>query len=175
VETVQTKHDMASVRANQLKYDLAVALFDEVYEQRRKLLGKNHPDTLSTLHELASALDDDGKKKEAGKIYRKVYKARMEAFGEDAAETLETGHELASNLDDQDKSTEALELYTKVWEGRKKTLGAEDPAQVGIYLSWSLELKEMLIIVFFVCFLGHLRHDMSWQGFFTDLGNTGKR
>jgi len=86
---------MAALRANQQKYDLALALFEEVYERRRRILGKHHTDTLSTLHELASALDDAGKKKEANKVYNQVYKARQKVLGEEAAETLETGHELA--------------------------------------------------------------------------------
>jgi hypothetical protein len=42
-DTVQTKHDMAALRSNQQKYDLAVQLFDEVYETRRRVLGKDHP------------------------------------------------------------------------------------------------------------------------------------
>lgn len=42
-DTIQTQHDMAAVRANQQKYDLAVKLFEEVYAKRRAVLGKNHP------------------------------------------------------------------------------------------------------------------------------------
>lgn len=41
--TIRTKHDMAAVRANQQKYDLAVKLFEEVYAMRRAVLGKDHP------------------------------------------------------------------------------------------------------------------------------------
>lgn len=40
---MKTKHDMAALRANQQKYDLAVKLFEEVYKMRRSVLGKNHP------------------------------------------------------------------------------------------------------------------------------------
>ncbi|KAJ6256896.1 hypothetical protein Dda_7779 [Drechslerella dactyloides] len=93
------------------KFGEAAKIQEEVLADRKKILGKQHPDTLRSMNDLGQALRNQGKYKEAEEIYRKVLKGREKLFGIDNPETLTTMSNLANVLAHQGNARAAEEMF----------------------------------------------------------------
>ncbi|GAC1361190.1 MAG: hypothetical protein NVSMB38_44980 [Ktedonobacteraceae bacterium] len=58
---MSTRHNLASLYADQGKYEPAQALYEQVLHSREQQLGAEHPDTLRTRHNLATLYKDQSK------------------------------------------------------------------------------------------------------------------
>ncbi|GAC1455726.1 MAG: hypothetical protein NVS4B1_13220 [Ktedonobacteraceae bacterium] len=59
---MSTRHNLASLYADQGKYEQAQALYEQVLHSQEQQLGAEHPNTLMTRHNLANLYKQQGKK-----------------------------------------------------------------------------------------------------------------
>ena len=72
------------------KYDEAEQLFRQVVQQREKVLGTEHKDTLNTKYWLARTLyEQQGKYDEAEQLFRQVVQQREKVLGTEHEDTLD--------------------------------------------------------------------------------------
>ena len=67
-------------------------------EIRRRVLGKDHPDTLDSMFVLAMVTRDKGETARAIELFRETMKAQRRVLGEDHPDTAWTMHCLAHTL-----------------------------------------------------------------------------
>ncbi|KAJ6533785.1 hypothetical protein DFH09DRAFT_1284374 [Mycena vulgaris] len=96
-----------------------------VCEQRRSVLGENHPDTLDAMRSLASTYHQQQKYKVAEGLAVVVLEKQRKIFGEDDPHTLRTMGNLASTYHKLGKLQEAEELRLVVLEKRMKIFGED--------------------------------------------------
>jgi hypothetical protein len=90
-------------------------MIQQVLDQRKEILGQEHPSTLAAMHDMASILRCQEKYVSAEKLYRQASEGRKKVLGEKHPRTLDSGLELASTLRVQGKHAEAdtLGLYLR--------------------------------------------------------------
>ncbi|KAJ7431109.1 hypothetical protein FB451DRAFT_1113120 [Mycena latifolia] len=94
-----------------------------VLEQRKKLLGEDHPDTLESMHWLAWAYESSGKLNDAEKLGLVLLEKRREILGDNHLDTLNAMAGLASTYWTSGKLKEAEELQALVLQKRRNILG----------------------------------------------------
>ena len=67
--TLEMQHQLACVLRDSGEYPEALGLLEQVYRDRKKNLGEDHPSTLDTLHAIAMILETQAKHKEALEHY----------------------------------------------------------------------------------------------------------
>ena len=105
--------------------DEAMEIYNEVLQQRRAVLGDDHPDTLATMNNVASILVNKGNFKTALEIYEQVLQQEKEVLGEDHPSTLTTMTNLGSVLSNQANYDAAMEIYKEVLQQQKAVLGED--------------------------------------------------
>jgi tetratricopeptide (TPR) repeat protein len=105
----------------------AVSIRRFVLEEKVRILGDDHPDTLSVMNDLAVPLRDQGKLPEAAAIQTEVLEKRKRVLGDDHPDTLSAMNNLANTLSDQGKLPEAAAIQTEVLEKMKQILGDDHP------------------------------------------------
>ncbi len=108
-------------------YDEAYTYHTRAYDLRKRVLGKEHPDTLITMSVLARVLLDQGKSMEAEQMLRQCLEIQKRTLGEDHPKTCYSMKQLARAFSSQDKHAEAEILRRQVLELRKRVLGEENP------------------------------------------------
>ena len=98
-----------------------------VYNARKEILGKKHPDTLTSLNNLASSYSYLGDYNKACELQNAVYNARKEILGEKHPDTLSALHNLAIFYSDLGDYNKACELQNAVYNARKEILGEKHP------------------------------------------------
>ena len=98
-----------------------------VVETMKKVLGKEHPDTLVSIGNLASTYWNQGRWTEAEELEERVMETRKKVLGKEHPDTLVSIGNLASTYRNQGRWAEAEELEERVMETRKKVLGKEHP------------------------------------------------
>ncbi|KAJ7640932.1 hypothetical protein B0H17DRAFT_994698, partial [Mycena rosella] len=98
-----------------------------VLEDRRDILGDDHPDTLYAMGGLASIYYKLGELKEAEELDTAVLEKRSTILGEDHPDTLLAMGKLASTYHQLGRLKEAKELGVVVLEKRRKILGEDHP------------------------------------------------
>ncbi|KAJ7637426.1 hypothetical protein B0H17DRAFT_502764 [Mycena rosella] len=98
-----------------------------VLEDRRDILGDDHPDTLHAIDNLASTYYRLGQLKEAKQLDVAVLEKRRKILGEDHPDTLLAMGSLASTYHQQGQLKEAEELGVVVLEKQRKILGENHP------------------------------------------------
>ncbi|KAK7023014.1 hypothetical protein R3P38DRAFT_2709411 [Favolaschia claudopus] len=119
---------LALVLYKQGYFQHAEKLEDAVLEERKRGLGKEHPDTLSSMENLASTYSEQGRWSEAEELEIAVLEARKRLLGKEHPDTLRSMASLARTYTDQGKWSEAEELEVAVLEARKRLLGKEHPS-----------------------------------------------
>jgi serine/threonine-protein kinase len=107
--------------------DLALAHAKQALEQRHKLLGDDHPDTIQTLRNYALVLHSLGRTQEAEPLLRQALERRLKVLGEDHPRTINSMNSYAAVLRSLGRAREAEPLYKQVLEQRRKRLGADHP------------------------------------------------
>ena len=127
----------------QSKYALAEPLFTEALEVQRRVLGKEHPDTLHTMNSMAELYRDQGRYAQAEPIFARVLDLRSRVLGEEHPNTLDTLEELAQLDEDLGKYAQAEPLYVRVLALRLRVLGQNHPDTASVLASLGrLRLKQ---------------------------------
>jgi tRNA A-37 threonylcarbamoyl transferase component Bud32/tetratricopeptide (TPR) repeat protein len=98
-----------------------------VAEERERLLGAAHPDTLASRYELALCLSRGGRHAEALRAYEEVAAVRAKALGADHPDTLAARQEAAYALGRLGRHEEARQGYAAVLAARERRQGPDHP------------------------------------------------
>ena len=98
-----------------------------LYNERKEILGENHPDTLASLLSLASSYFDLRDYKKACELQSVVYNAFKEILGEKHPNTLSALNNLASSYSCLGDYNKACELLNTVYNASKEVLGEKHP------------------------------------------------
>ena len=105
--------------------DGARELQERVVEARRRILGRDHPQTLISMNNLAATLRAQGDLDGAHELQEQTLEARQRILGIEHPGTLNSLNHLASTLKAQGDLAGARELQEKVLEARRRILGPE--------------------------------------------------
>ncbi|SDR05679.1 Tetratricopeptide (TPR) repeat [Thermostaphylospora chromogena] len=105
----------------------AIPMHKQVLDDRMRVLGADHPDTLTSRNNLASAYHSAGKLDQAITLYKQVLDDRMRVLGADHPDTLTSRNNLASAYHSAGKLDQAITLYKQVLDDRMRVLGADHP------------------------------------------------
>ena len=97
----------------------------QAIETRKRVLGKEHPDTLTSIGNLAATFRSQGRWEEAEELELQVVEAKNRVLGEEHQDTLTSMSNLALTFWSQGRWEEAEELGIQVLESRKRVLGVE--------------------------------------------------
>jgi hypothetical protein len=119
--------NLANAFAQQGKYAEAETLYHDVLAVRRRVLGREHPDTLETAGNLAASLANQGKYAESETLYREVLEVQRRVLGPEHPGMLRTAGNLATTLDARGKHAEAEAMLREVLVVQRRVLGPEHP------------------------------------------------
>ncbi|WP_411070184.1 tetratricopeptide repeat protein [Streptomyces sp. cmx-4-25] len=109
------------------RWDEAEAVHRSVAEDRARVLGPDHPDTLASQYEVGFALARLDRPAEALHLFDRVARVRARVLGEDHPDTLAARQERAYALGRLGRHPEAYELYVEVLAARERTAGPDHP------------------------------------------------
>lgn len=124
-ETLQSLHNLASVRADQGRHDEAIALQQQVVDGRTQGLGPNHPKTLVSKNNLARQLESRGDVAAAEALLREVVAAAAAALPSGREPLLVYRHNLARLLLATHRAAEALPLLQQCLADAEALRGPE--------------------------------------------------
>ena len=104
----------------------AEAILMKALNDRGRVLGSNHLDTLLSKQYLGRALSSQQKHSEAETMFRQAAEGREKVLGSGHSDTLESKYCLGSVLYYQQKHSEAEAMFKQAAEGREKVLGSDD-------------------------------------------------
>lgn len=119
------EYELGKERFKQQKYAEAEQLFQQSAQQREKVLGAEHEDTLWSKHWIARTLNRQQKYAEAEQLFRQSAQQREKVLGAEHKNTLESKYRLAFTLYKQRKYAEAEQLFRQSAQQHEKVLGAE--------------------------------------------------
>jgi hypothetical protein len=96
---------------------------ERLLEERRRVLGEEHPDTLSAMLGFADCLWAQGRLIAARRLEERVVAGRRQQLGEDHFDTLKATGKLAVTMAAQGGLAEARELQERVIEGMRALFG----------------------------------------------------
>lgn len=96
------------------RYRAAEYTYRQAYEQRIRMTGKEHPNTLMTKGNIGAILGSQGRWDEAARIHQEVYSLMSKVCGENDPHTLTSESNLAMAKLGQRKYAEAEKLYREV-------------------------------------------------------------
>ncbi|KIM31713.1 hypothetical protein M408DRAFT_237152 [Serendipita vermifera MAFF 305830] len=102
----------------------------EVLEQRRRILGVEHPDTIRAAVNLAATYHTQGRWTEAQKLKMEVLEQMRQILGMEHPHTIVAAANLAVTYRSQGRWAEAEKLEIKVLEQRRRVLGMEHPSTI---------------------------------------------
>lgn len=134
---------LALALGKQGKYDEAEDLVRQALEERRRVSGEEHPQTLHLLHTLGFLLSEQGKYKQAEDVQREVLRLFNEVLGLDHPYTLAGTNNLATTLSRQGIHEEAGKLLRQVPDSSTRVQGSEHPATLSAMANLAWMLSEM--------------------------------
>jgi len=108
-------------------YRKAASMHKQTWDQRKAVLGEEHPDTLTSMANLAATYRKQGRWKEAEELEVGVMKTTKRELGKEHPDTLSSMANLALTYWNQGCWKEAEELEVGVMETMKRVLGEEHP------------------------------------------------
>ncbi|MFE5829167.1 tetratricopeptide repeat protein [Streptomyces sp. NPDC056488] len=109
------------------RWDEAEAVHRSVAEDRSRVLGPDHPDTLASHYEVGFALARLDRPADALHAFDRVARARARVLGPDHPDTLAARQERAYALGRLGRHPEAYGLYVEVLAARERTVGPDHP------------------------------------------------
>jgi hypothetical protein len=125
--TLISMHNLAGAYMAADRLDLALPLYIETLEKRKKTLGADHPDTLSTMHRLGQAYRAAGQLDLAVPLLEETVKIMLAKSGHDHQRTLLAMNSLAGAYKAADRLDLALPLLVETLEKQKAQLGLDHP------------------------------------------------
>jgi tetratricopeptide (TPR) repeat protein len=117
----------ATYRQFQGQLSTAIALFEQVLTDSRRVLGKDHPETLTSRHNLAGAYQSAGQVDQAITLYEQVLTDRRRVLGENHPDTLASRNNLAYAYQSAGQVDQAITLYEQVLTDARRVLGENHP------------------------------------------------
>ncbi|RAX22680.1 hypothetical protein DRB07_07635, partial [Actinomyces sp. Z3] len=105
----------------------AIGLFAQVLQDRLRILGPDHPNTLASRNNLAYAHQAAGRIAEAVDLYQQVLQDRLQLLGPEHPATLISRHNLAGAYQAAGRVEEAIGLLERVVEDSVRVLGSDHP------------------------------------------------
>ncbi|MEU9998782.1 serine/threonine-protein kinase [Streptomyces sp. NPDC050848] len=109
------------------RWDEAEDVHRSVVEDRRRVLGPDHPDTLASRYELGFTLSRLGRPADALREFVAVAEERERVLGADHPDTLAARQETAYVLGRLGRHVEAHQVYVAVLDSRERAMGPEHP------------------------------------------------
>lgn len=97
-------------------FEEALKMNQQVYDERKELLGDNHLNTIASLNNLAESYFDVGNYNKALELCQKVYDKYSELFGDNHLDTIMSLNNLSISYLFVNNYQKALELCEKVYE-----------------------------------------------------------
>ena len=94
---------------------------------RKRLLGKDHPDTLRSLHYIGVDYSNLGRYKEALETDKRAYEARRQVLGVNHPDTLSSLNSIGVDYGNLGRYEDALETDKQVYKACKQVLGEDHP------------------------------------------------
>lgn len=116
---IALKAILAIVHINQWQWKEAEELQIQVVKTQKRLLGKEHPETLTSIHNLASTFRDQGRWKETEQLQTQVMKTRKKMLGVAHLDTLASMNQLALTFIDQGRWRKTVKLQMQVMKTKK--------------------------------------------------------
>jgi tetratricopeptide (TPR) repeat protein len=120
----------------------ALTLEQQTLDQRRRVLGEEHPDTLLSLANLGAYVSALGKFDEAEHIHRDVLEKSRRVRGNDHPETLDCVANLGCLLVDKGRLSDAGPFLREALEKRRRLLGEDHKDTLSSMRDWANLLKE---------------------------------
>ena len=117
--------DLGRKRFGEQRYPEAEQLFRQSVQEREKVLGKEHINTLRSKYRLAVTLHQQQKYPEAEQLFRQSVQEREKVLGKEHIDTLRSKYRLALTLHEQQKYPEAEQLFRQSVQEQEKVLGKE--------------------------------------------------
>ncbi|GAA4263875.1 tetratricopeptide repeat protein [Dactylosporangium darangshiense] len=105
----------------------AVAAFEQLLIDRRRVLGEDHPDTLATRNNLAAAYQEAGRVPEAVAAFEQLLPDLRRVLGEDHPDTLAARNNLAYVYRDTGRVAEAVAAFEQLLLDFRRVLGEDHP------------------------------------------------
>jgi CHAT domain-containing protein len=128
---------------DQGKYKEAEEMGRRVLNEKEKVLGNEHPETLKSVNILAITLRSQGKYAEAEAMLRQALEGLEMIVGNQHPLTLTTRGRLALVLQDQCRYREAEAVNQQVLEGSEKVLGMDHPDTLASINNQALVLQKL--------------------------------
>jgi eukaryotic-like serine/threonine-protein kinase len=138
-ETLTMTSNLGGVLADRGRLDEAEHILRDVLQQRRRILGEQHPQVSTSMGRLGHALLVRGRYGEAERLYRESLRRNRTALGDSHLDTLNTMSSLADVLQEEGSLPESESLYRQAIETGTRALG-EHADMAGWYagLGWVL-------------------------------------
>ena len=108
-------------------YPEAAKQLDAALDLRRRVLGREHPDTLRSMNSLAHVYWREGKYAQAEALQSQALQVQRRVLGPEHPDTLRSMNNLAIDYGAQGKYAQAEALYSQTLEIRRRVLGPEHP------------------------------------------------
>jgi tetratricopeptide (TPR) repeat protein len=109
------------------RYAEAEQMERQLLELQRRVLGREHPNTLTTTGNLAISLSSLGRHAEAERMQRELLRVQLRVLGAEHRDTLSTNGHLSASLSGQGKHVEAERMQRELLERQRAVLGAQHP------------------------------------------------
>ncbi len=117
--------NLGGVLADRGKLDEAEPILRDVLEQRRRVLGEQHPQVSTSMGRLGRVLLARGSYAEAEQMYRESLRRNRSALGDSHLDTLNTMSNLADVLQEEGSLAESESLYRQAIEKGTRVLGEQ--------------------------------------------------
>jgi non-specific serine/threonine protein kinase/serine/threonine-protein kinase len=128
-DVVWVRHNLAMSYFDIRQPAKALALFEQVLEQRKAALGPDHPQTVAAMSELAKKYQGSGQPGKAVPLFEQALEKRKARLGPDQPETLRAMLDLAFAYRDWGRMDRAVPLFEQILE-KKARLGPNDQTMV---------------------------------------------
>jgi len=109
----------------------AEGLLQGAVDERRRLLGDEHPDTLTSFNDLGFLFWQQARYDEAETILSAALETARDVLGEDDPVALQLANNLGITYKNQSRHDEARVIYNDTMERQRRTLGEEHPSFLG--------------------------------------------
>ncbi|MCL2595426.1 MAG: tetratricopeptide repeat protein, partial [Promicromonosporaceae bacterium] len=127
-DSLAVRHWLASFLDDHARWEAAIQLLEPVLEARKRVLGKDHPDTLDSANNLAicyQGLGGEENLQKAIKLHKETHEARKRVLGKDHPDTLNSANNLANcyqDLGGEENLQKAIVLHEETHATFKRVL-----------------------------------------------------
>ena len=125
--TLASRNNLAGAYRDAGRLDEAIALYEQILEDRTRILGPHHPNTLTSRNNLAGAYRDAGRLDDAIPLYEQILEDSTRILGPDHPDTLISRNNLASAYQDAGRLDDAIALFEQTLQDSTRVLGPEHP------------------------------------------------